>query len=190
MERIEQAMDAVRRADFLPEEYAEHAHIDAPLAIGHDQTNSQPTTVEIMLMLLDPRPGNKVLDVGSGSGWTTALLAELVGEKGYVWGVELVPDLVRMGQKNLASYLEKTGAKNAEIRQARRRKLGLAEEGPFDRILVSAEAKEVPAELVKQLAPGGTLVIPVSGIMHRLCLDVHGHATVSTHGRFRFVPLR
>ncbi|WP_018295946.1 protein-L-isoaspartate O-methyltransferase family protein [Corynebacterium lubricantis] len=185
MERIEQAMLAVPRADFLPPEYAEHAHIDAPLAIGHDQTNSQPTTVEIMLMLLGPRPGNKVLDVGSGSGWTTALLSELVGEKGYVWGVELVPDLVRMGQNNLKA----SGAKSAEIRQAHRRKLGLAEESPFDRILVSAEAKEIPAELVKQLAPGGTMVIPVAGTMHRLCLDVYGHATVSTHGQFRFVPL-
>ena len=96
-ERVLEAFDSVRREDFLPPEQRGFAPLDRALNIGYQQTNSQPTTVRDMLELLDVRPGHKVLDVGCGSGWTTALLGELVGSAGQVHGVEIVPELVAWG---------------------------------------------------------------------------------------------
>ena len=88
MARLDDAFDVVARADFLPPKVRPYADLDRALAIGHDATNSQPYTVRYMLEHLDAQPGHKVLDVGSGSGWTTALLAYLVGESGTVIGGE------------------------------------------------------------------------------------------------------
>src|ERR1051325_8765025 len=102
MDAIERAFKSVPREHFLPAELRGHVNIDAPLPIGFGQTNSQPTTVRLMLEWLEPEPGNKILDVGSGSGWTSALLAKLVGPKGKVYAVELVPELVKFGQQNAA----------------------------------------------------------------------------------------
>ena len=103
MDAVTAAFEAVPRVDFLPAGQRRCASYDGPLAIGHDQTNSQPRTVAAMLRLLDVQPGMKVLDVGAGSGWTTALLAQLTGPTGLVLGVELEPDLVAWGSANLDS---------------------------------------------------------------------------------------
>ena len=92
------------RADFLPPGQVRHAKLDQPLPIGHGQTNSQPTTVRHLLQWLDPCPDQRVLDVGAGSGWTTALLGHLVGPGGSVAGVEAVPELVEFGRANVAAY--------------------------------------------------------------------------------------
>ncbi|SER93847.1 protein-L-isoaspartate O-methyltransferase family protein [Corynebacterium cystitidis] len=181
MERISEAMKAVERSGFLPPNARQHAHRDQPLSIGYQQTNSQPTTVRIMLELLDPQPGEKILDVGSGSGWTTALLAHLVGPDGQVEGVEIVEELVAFGQANVQ-------APNARIRQAGN-VLGVPEEAPFDKILVSAEAKRIPQELVDQLAPGGVMVLPVGNTMMRVVKHSDGEISTSQHGGFIFVPL-
>lgn len=184
-DKITQLMAQVPRQEFLHETNRAQHHIDAPLTIGHGQTNSQPSTVAFMLDLLDVQPGQKVLDIGSGSGWTTALLAHLVGEAGQVIGVERLADLVRFGQENLA----RQGLAQAEIRPAIRGQFGLIDEGPFDRILVSAEPQELPEELMDQLAPNGVLVIPVAGKMHRIVKNAEGETTTTLHGGFRFVPL-
>src|SRR3954452_4228056 len=100
-DRVAAAFAAMPREWFLPAGQRKRAAFDGPLPIGHGQTNSQPRTVEAMLRLLDVKPGQKVLDVGCGSGWTTALLARLTGPRGRVLGVELEPDLVEFGTANL-----------------------------------------------------------------------------------------
>lgn len=183
-ERVNNAMNRVARADFLPDYVRHLAGYDGPLAIGEDQTNSQPYTVAVMLRLLDVHPGHKVLDVGAGSGWTTALLAHLVGTSGRVLGVERHARLIERARPALERY----NNGQAEIRLAERGVLGLPEEAPFDRILVSAEARRLPDTLVDQLADDGVMVIPVAGKMVRV-IRRGGETETSTHGWFRFVPL-
>ena len=177
------AFDATPRRDFLPRRLRPRAAYDGPLAIAAGQTSSQPRTVEDMLRLLDVRPGQRVLDVGSGSGWTTALLAHLVGPTGSVLGLELEPELVAFGSANLT----RTDRPWASIRPATPGVLGDPASSAYDRVLVSAMAKHLPASLVAQLAGDGVLVIPVAGVMLRV---VNPGAVVTEHGRYRFVPLR
>jgi protein-L-isoaspartate(D-aspartate) O-methyltransferase len=182
---VRAAFDAVPREGFLPAASRDDAAYDGPIPIGRGQTNSQPRTVEAMLRLLDVRPGHRVLDVGSGSGWTTALLAHLVGETGEVVGVELEPELAAWGAANLAALQLPW----ASIRPARPGTLGLPELGPWDRILVSAAARELPESLVDQLGPEGRLVLPVGAWM-TLVERVGERLVTSRHGKYRFVPLR
>lgn len=179
------AFHAVPRTGFLPGESRARAGFDGPIPIGHGQTNSQPRTVLAMLRLLAVRRGDRVLDVGAGSGWSTALLAELTGPDGSVLGLELEPDLARWGAGNVAA----AGLPWARLEAADPQILGAPGGAPFDRILVSAEAAEIPEELVAQLAGDGRMVAPVRGEMTRVVLH-GGHRAVSTHGRYRFVPLR
>ncbi|GGA63214.1 fibrillarin-like rRNA methylase [Pseudoclavibacter endophyticus] len=189
--RVWAAFEAVPRLGFLPEDVRPQAEMDAPLPIGHGQTNSQPSTVAGMLELLDVPAGARVLDVGTGSGWTTALLAHLVGPSGRVIGTELVQELRDRGAANLERALQRSGEfASAEIRHAQPGVLGAPEDAPFDRILVSAEPNVLPEELVTQLAPGGIMVIPVAGTMLRVVRDAEGDVATTRHGNYRFVPLR
>lgn len=183
MDAVAAALAAVPRAGFLPAGARHRADFDGPIEIGHDQTNSQPRTVEAMLRLLDVRRSQRVLDVGAGSGWTTALLAELTGPAGHVVGVELEPDLARWAAVNVE------GIDNAEIRVADPNALGASEDGPYDRILVSADAPEIPAELLAQLSDHGRMVLPVNGIM-TLVVRSGDRVALTRHGVYRFVPLR
>lgn len=181
--RLDEAFAAAPRKGFLPAGQRRFARLDRPLHIGWQQTNSQPTTVRAMLELLDVRPGHRVLDVGAGSGWTTALLATLVAPGGRVVGVEIVPELVALGRRNLA----RAGVA-ARIEQAHEGVLGLPDEAPFDRVLVSAEATRLPTALLDQLVVGGVLVVPVAGWMH----EVHrrdGAPEDVRRGAYSFVPL-
>ncbi|TLP74223.1 protein-L-isoaspartate O-methyltransferase family protein [Nesterenkonia sphaerica] len=182
---IAEAMAAVPRADFLPEEVRYLAQVDQALPIGFAQTNSQPRTVKAMLRLLEVQPGQKVLDVGAGSGWSTSLLAHLVGRHGQVIGVELVPELTQGAAAAVAAHRMPW----AEVRQATPGQLGLPQEAPFHRILVSAEAQELPQALVDQLEVGGIMVTPVRGQLLRVVKDAED-ITVTRHGPYTFVPLR
>ena len=183
MDAVAGAFAAHPREGFLPAAERGRAAHDGPIPIGGGQTNSQPRTVEAMLRLLDVRPGDRVLDVGAGSGWTTALLSRLAGPSGRVVGVERLPALADWGNANL-----RTAGVDAEVHLATPGILGLPELGPWDRVLVSAEAHEVPADLLGQLADPGRMVLPV-GPHLTLVVRVGGRDVVTTHGLYRFVPL-
>ncbi|MVA77486.1 methyltransferase domain-containing protein [Auraticoccus sp. F435] len=183
-QRVDEALAAVPRSRFLPEAVREAAAEDRPLPIGHGATCSQPTTVRHMLVLLDVHPGQRVLDVGSGSGWTTALLAHLVGPAGEVLGVELEPELVETARPRLTDPW-------SQVVVARPGVLGAPDRGPWDRVLVSAEGTVATADvLAAQLADGGRLICPVGDQL--LELERHGDQVTrrDTGGSWRFVPLR
>lgn len=184
---IAEAFAQVPRKRFVPESERIRADSNVPLPIGHGQTNSQPSTVSDMLELLAPRPGDRVLDLGSGSGWTTALLGVLVGEEGHVFGVERHAQLIDEARAALDVF----DFDNVEILAATTGVLGLRALAPFNRILVSAGADHLPAQLVAQLSIGGVMVIPVQGQMLKVTRigPEEDAVTVSAHGLYQFVPL-
>ncbi len=157
---IIEAFRAIDRADFVPDESKTEAYANYPLSIGNQQTISQPLTVAIMLEALDPRPGEKILDIGSGSGWTTALLAHVVGNNGKVYAVEVIPELCKRGKSNLQKY--NFVEKGIVIFTCKDGNEGLAQYAPYDKILASAAAsKEIPRQWKDQLKVDGKIVAPI-----------------------------
>ena len=180
---LQKAFEEVDRGNFVLPGYLSQAYEDHPLPIGYDATISQPTTVLFMLNLLGPEPAELILDVGAGSGWTTALLAHAVGKSGQVFGTELVPELVEYGNSNLKKYSFDT-----KIEQAI--ELGLPEHAPYDKILVSAAASDLPKELVDQLRVGGRLVLPIRNSVFAIDKVSEDKLGVKEYPGFAFVPLR
>jgi protein-L-isoaspartate(D-aspartate) O-methyltransferase len=153
---IIQAFRKVARENFVLPEHKERAYLDIPLPIGYGQTISQPTTVAIMTEALEPREGQKILEIGAGSGWQACLLAEVVGPKGKVYTIERIPELARFAEQNI----KKAGYKNVEVIHADGT-LGYARKAPFDRIIVTAACPYIPRPLLEQLRINGVLVAPV-----------------------------
>ena len=184
-EDVAVAMAELDRVGFLPPDQRQHARENRPLSIGLGQTSSQPSTVAAMLRLLQVPVGARVLDVGAGSGWTTALLARLVGPTGSVVGVELEPTLAKWGAGNLVAYATPW----ASIEVAAPDILGRPVEAGYNRILVSAAAQQLPTELIDQLADGGRMVLPVRRTLWLVerCGD---RIDRTPHGSYLFVPLR
>lgn len=178
------AFEKIDRKDFVTHDSEDIAYEDIPLAIGKGQSISQPFAVAFMFELLNPQKGEKILDVGSGSGYTTTLLSEIAGESGQVIGVEIIPELVNFGRSNLAKY----NFPKTEIREAGNG-LGLPKEAPFDKILVSASAKSIPKQLLKQLKIGGIMVIPIKNSVLKIRKDNDGNPRIERYKKFVFVPL-
>ena len=151
--RVLTVMRDVPRHLFVPSPVAPAAYEDTPLPIGFNKTISQPFMVALMTDLLDPHPTDHVLEVGTGLGYQTAILARLVAE---VWSVEVVEEFAESAQERL----KRLAIENVAIRVGDGSR-GWAEHAPYDKILVAAGAKEVPAALVAQLKPGGRLVMPL-----------------------------
>lgn len=147
------AMREVPRHLFVPAEMQPHAYRDSALPIGHEVTISQPSIVALMTDLLEVRPGDKVLEVGTGSGYQAAILAKLAGA---VHSIEIIEPLARRAATQLAAL----GYRNIEVR-AGDGYAGWPEQAPFDRIIVTAGADHVPRPLIEQMKPGGRMVIPV-----------------------------
>jgi protein-L-isoaspartate(D-aspartate) O-methyltransferase len=189
---IRQAFETVKREDFLPADKIREAGSDRPIGIGFGQTNSQPSTVIFMLELLAARPGDKILDVGCGTGWTSALLASIVGADGRVFGLELIAGLLEAAKVNAAKYpFCRSGRLTLSQGDGNN---GLPESAPLDKILVSAAAREVPASLVEQLRVGGRLVIPIGepyGRQDLVVIDKTGEekSEEKRYPGFIFVPL-
>ena len=186
-ERTERAFLKIDRRDFLPEECKHLAEEDRPIPIGCGQTNSQPTVVAFMLNKLNPQKGDLVLDIGSGSGWTTALLAELVGSKGKVVAIERIKELKIFGEENVRKYgFIEEGRVNFVHGDGWE---GFPKKAPFDRILVSAGLKEeIPESWKDQLTEGGTVVAPVKNSICKFNKN-GGEITKEEFFGFRFVPL-
>ncbi len=186
-EKVLSAMLTVPRHLFVPSVHMSNAYVDAPLNIGYGQTISAPHMVAIMCHLLDLQEGNKVLEVGTGSGYNAAVMAELIGNAGTVYSTERITELVRSSKNNLKA----AGYSNVEVFLSDG-SIGLPEHAPYDRICVTASAPSIPEPLVEQLKPGGKMVIPVGEMFQSLYLVTKGNdGTVVTKewGGVVFVPL-
>lgn len=189
-ESIRKAFLNVKRELFMPEGARQSAYSDSAMPIGSGQTISQPSTIAAMLELLDVKPENKILEVGSGSAYVLALLSELAGKKGKVFGIELLQELKEKAEKNLKAQ----GNKNITLKVGDGT-AGWKENAPFDRILVSAACPFVPKPLAEQLAENGILVAPVGDrftqVMN-IVKKINGKTIKEEYmgGYFAFVPLR
>jgi protein-L-isoaspartate(D-aspartate) O-methyltransferase len=182
--RVLKAMEKVPRHLFVPEALLDQAYDDSPLTIGHKQTISQPYTVAFMTEALELKGGERVLEVGTGSGYQCAVLAELARE---VFSIERIPELAELARLRL----KEMGYKNVHI-VVGDGTLGLKDHAPFDAIIVTASGPELPATFIEQLAEGGRLVIPVgersSQNMYRVRKQ-RGEVVKDYLGPFRFVEL-
>ncbi|MEO3993731.1 MAG: protein-L-isoaspartate O-methyltransferase [Desulfurococcaceae archaeon TW002] len=156
-EEVIKAMLSVPREEFVPLRYRELAYLDTPLSIGYGQTISAPHMVAIMTEALKVSRGNKVLEVGTGSGYQAAIIAEIVKPEGHVWTIEIVPELAKFAEENL----RRTGYSDYVSVIIGDGSKGYEEAAPYDRIIVTAAAPEVPKPLISQLKEGGRIVIPV-----------------------------
>lgn len=180
------AFENIDRADFLSEELRSEAYENIPLPIGYGQTVSQPWTVAFMLELLQPKQGQNIFDIGSGSGWQTSLLASIVNVDGHVTALELIPELY---EKSIAS-LNRYGFIQQKIVEVHCMDAshGFIDNAPYDRIIVAAMIQKIPTAWIEQLASGGIIVLPMRGSLWRFAKGRDGHITQDEYPGFAFVP--
>jgi protein-L-isoaspartate(D-aspartate) O-methyltransferase len=186
--KIIEAFRKIKRVDFLSEDIKDLAELNEALPIGYGQTISQPLVVAFMLEQLEPKEGDKILDVGSGSGWTSALLGEIVGDKGKVIAIEIIPELKEFGEKNVAKYnfIEKG---IVEFICADGSK-GYEKEAPYDGILVSASVQgKIPQAWKEQLKIGGRIVTPIGSSIWVFVKKSEREFEEIEYPGFAFVPL-
>ncbi|MEK7579952.1 MAG: protein-L-isoaspartate O-methyltransferase [Patescibacteria group bacterium] len=190
--KIIDAFKAIPREDFVLPEDQGKAYEDRPFSIGYGATISQPTTVAIMLEELQPEAGQKILEIGTGSGYLTALLAKIIGDPstgsgqvGQVFSIEYIPELKNLAESNLKKY----DFKNVELFVGDG-KAGLKDFSPFDRIISSASAIEIPESWKRQLAIGGRIVVPVQENLVVLDKASKNRFKEKINTGFLFVPLK
>lgn len=186
--KVLEAFRKVKRELFVPHYLKEQAYIDYPLPIGYNQTISQPFTVAIMTNALKLKKGQKVLEVGAGSGYQAAIISKIIGEKGKVITTEIISQLAELARSNLRKAkirnviaLNKDGSK------------GYKKESPYDRIIVTAAAPKVPKDLLEQLKPEGILIAPIGSAYHQEMLRIikpkqkQGKLKIERVSEFEFV---
>jgi len=188
--RIIEAFRKIKRADFVPEKLVKEKGeefietYNAPLPIGNGQTISQPLTVAFMLELLQPKKGDKILDVGFGSGWQTAMLCHIVGSEGFVYAIEIVPELKDFGQANVEKYK----FKNVEF-ICGDGSLGLPAQAPFNKIIAAAAGEEMTQAWKEQLEVNGRLVAPIKNSIWLMNKKGDDEFEEKEYPGFAFVPL-
>ncbi len=182
-QRVLEAMREVPRHRFVPLDYRDRAYLDRPLPIGLGQTISQPYIVAAMTELLRPESTDRVLEIGTGSGYQAAVVSRLVAK---VYSIEIVPELAERAAKTLAEL----GYANVEVSSGDGYR-GIPSEAPFDGILVTAAPDEIPQPLIEQLAVGGRMVIPVGDFYQQLTVVEKTDQGISKRSVFpvRFVPM-
>ena len=181
---------AFRKADrkyFVPEEYKDNIYSDHPLHIGKGQTISQPTTVAIMTQALEVKPGQKILEIGSGSGWQSAVLSFIVGKKEEIITIEYIKELAELAKNNL----KKLNIKNVLVIHGDGSK-GYKKEAPFDRIILTSAASDFPKPLINQLKEGGIILGPLGSRFEQEMVKarkIDGKLEREYLGGFIFVPL-
>ena len=183
------AFKTVPREKFIRESYLSEAYGDYPLPIGHGQTISQPTTVMMMTQALELKTGDKVLEVGAGSGYQAAIIAKVIGAKGKVITTEIISELVLFARENL----EKADIKNVEVICWDGSK-GYEKQAPYDKIIVTAACPKIPKPLIEQLKENGIIVAPVGSLFFGQNMikakKVKGELIQESLGQFVFVPLK
>jgi len=184
--KVEDAFRNIPRHEFVPSSELDYAYYNEPLPIKKNQTISQPAVVSRMTEWLDVKQGQKVLEIGTGSGWQTAILSYLVGQ-GTVYSVEIKPELVKFAQENL----EKLGINNVNMILSDG-SIGYSKASPYDRIMITAACTEIPLPLLDQLADGGLLIAPVGDSSQSLILlqkTRKGIIEIKNESHYVFVPL-
>jgi len=185
--KVIKAFKAIPRENFVMENYKNRAYEDSPLPILLGQTISQPSTVLKFLDALDVKLGNKVLEIGAGSGYNAALLSKLVGKKGFIYSTEIAEPLAEFARNNL----KKTKIKNVEILRIDGSQ-GLIEKEPFDRIILTAACSKIPDILIDQLKVGGILAAPVGPVYAQNLVRLKKTAKRISEkilGQYQFVPM-
>jgi protein-L-isoaspartate(D-aspartate) O-methyltransferase len=185
--KIIEAFRKIKREDFLPENLKNLAQLNEALPIGYGQTISQPLVVAFMLELLQPNRGEKILDVGSGSGWTSALLGEIVGPEGKVVAMEIIPELKEFGEKNVKKY--NFVKEKRVIFICGDGSKGYLPEAPYNKILISASAQKLFPAWKEQLCIGGRIVVPIGNSIYLLIKKSENVFEQFEYPGFVFVPL-
>lgn len=182
------AFKEVSREEFIPEELKNEAYRDMPLPLLRGKTISQPTTVMIMTHALNVQPGEKIFEVGTGSGYQAAIIAKIAGANGKVITTEVIPELVSLSRKNL----KKAKIGNVVVHEEDGSN-GMPSEAPFDKIIITSACKEFPKPLLEQLKPEGIILGPVGSRneqeMIRGIKDKNGHLELEFLGHFLFTPM-
>jgi protein-L-isoaspartate(D-aspartate) O-methyltransferase len=186
--KVLEAIEKIPRHLFVPKEEIDRAYYNIPLEIKKGQTISQPYTIAVMLEALELKKGNKVLEIGSCSGYNSALISYLVGNKGFVYTLEIVPELVKISKKNI----KKLGIKNVKILK-KDGSLGLPKHAPYDKIIITAACPRIPEPLIKQLKEKGIIVAPVGPRFSQRMIKavkIKGKLRKTSLGFFMFVPMK
>ncbi|MFA6135881.1 MAG: protein-L-isoaspartate O-methyltransferase [Candidatus Paceibacterota bacterium] len=186
-ERLIDAFKNIDRKDFIQEASKDLAYINEPLAIGYNQTISQPLTVAFMLELLDLKEGDNVLEIGAGSGWQTMLIAHMISNTGNITAIEVIPEFKEMAEKNISKHVNEV-FNNIKLILGDGSK-GFEENSPYDKIISAATCDEIPTSWKEQLKIGGRIVTPVKNSIVVLDKTAKNDFIEKSFPGFSFVPL-